>query len=191
VQWNRTYATAGAPNWTDTTPLTWLKPRQSLLDVVNKWWVEGHTSTDYKATGDDSDAGSITSYGQRDGFVNNPELGSDKDCDDEADARVERTHDLPFHVSCVMDGYNTTTLGTVIEVDSTKLGLTDAYYIVTRKVYDSRTGVTTFHLTPREGTSYTLNPEPHIDNLMGDLTRRIGHLESTVERGSRYTDRWS
>ena len=109
--------------------------------------------------------------------------------------RVERTHDLPFHLSCLMNGFNTTTLGTVIEVHSTKLGIADEnpgpYYVVTRKEYDSRTAITTFYLTPREGTSYTLNTERTLDNFGWDVVNRVAALERSAEQSTRYTQSWS
>lgn len=189
--WNSTYATAGAPTWTDATPLAWTNTRQAIADVVNEWFVEGLVAGDFRVSEEDSDAGSITAYGRRSGYVNNPDIPSNKLADDEADARVERTHDLPFHVAAIVNGYSTVDLGTVIKINSTKLGITNIYYVVTRKEYDSRTAVTQFFLTPREGTSNTLNPRRHLDNLMDDIKGRISSLESGVERVSRYTETWS
>lgn len=191
LMWNSTYATAGAPTWTDATPLAWTNTRQAIADVVNEWFVEGLVAGDYRVAEEDSDAGSITAYGRRSGYFNNPDIPSNKLADDEADARVERTHDLPFHVAAIVNGYSTVDLGTVIKINSTKLGITNIYYVVTRKEYDSRSGVTQFFLTPREGTSNTLNPRRHLDNLMDDIKVRISSLESGVERVSRYTETWS
>ena len=76
-------------------------------------------------------------------------------------------------------------------MDSTKLSLTDKYYVITRKEYDSQTGVTKFFLTPHDASSYTLNPEKHLDGLMDDVRGRLGDIESRMERLKRYTDKWS
>jgi hypothetical protein len=189
LQWGSTYALNGEPTWTDTSVLTWLKPVQQLSDVTNEWFVEGYTAGDYKATGSDTDAGSITDYGQRSQLESNPDIGSSADCEDYADALVERTHDLPFHVGAVLDGYSTAAaVGDVVNVNSTKLGLANQKYVVSRKEYNSQPAVTTFHLTPRQDA---LNIQRHLDRFAKDISGRITHLETRVERGRRYTDLWS
>jgi hypothetical protein len=178
LQWGSTYALNGEPTWTDTSVLTWLKPVQQLSDVTNEWFVEGYISGEYKATGSDTDAGSITSYGQRSQLESNPDIGSSADCEDYADALVDRTHDLPFHVGAVLDGYSTAAdVGDVVNVNSTKLGLANQKYVVSRKEYNSQPAVTTFHLTPRQDA---LNIQRHLDRFAKDISGRITHLETRV-----------
>ena len=148
-----------------------------------------YTAGEYRATGSDTDAGSITSYGQRSKLINNPDIGSSDDADDYADALVDRTHDLPFHVGALLDGYSTAAdLGDVVDVNSSKLGLTNIKYVVTRKEYDSRRATTTFFLTPRQDA---LNMQRHLDGLLRDVDGRIANLETRVERDRRYTDVWA
>jgi len=188
LQWGSTYALNGEPTWTDASVLSWLQPAQQLADVTNEWFIEGYKAGDYKATGSDTDAGSITSYGQRSQLESNPDIGSSADCEDYADALVDRTHDLPFHVGALLDGYSTKVIGDVINVNSTKLGLANQKYVVTRKEYDSRPATTTFHLTPRQDA---LNIQRHLDRYAKDISGRLTHLEQRLERERRYTDLWS
>jgi hypothetical protein len=196
LQWGTSYALNGEPTWTDSTVLQWINVRQAVQDVTNQWFVEGYTSGDYKAVGDDSDAGSITAYGQRSQLINNPDIGNSADCEDYADAMVDRTHDLPFHVGAIIDGFSTVVVGAVVTVDSTKLfgaaggpnadGTGD--FVVTRKEYDSRHATTTFYLTPMQDA---LNMVKTLDKYAKDLSGRLTYLEQRLERGRRYTDLWS
>jgi hypothetical protein len=189
--WNDTYIDMGMPTWTDSSVLYWDSPTRDLEDVINEWFVEGYTSGDYKAVDSDTDAGSITSYGQRSKYKNNPDLPTSKECDIEAGVLVDRTKDLPYQLGCAMNGWNTTTLGSVIEITSTDLNLAAQQYIITRKEYDSRQGVTFFTLTPRDGTNYTLNPHRGLHDTLNDITTRIQLLESMLERGERYNHEWA
>lgn len=188
LQWGSTYAMNGEPTWTDSTVLSWINLRQAVQDVTNEWLIEGYTAGEHKATGSDTDAGSITAYGQRTQLISNPDMGTSTDCANYADALVERTHDLPFHVSGILNGFSTVGIGDVINVNSTKLALANQKYIVTRKEYDSRTAVTTIYLTPRQDA---LNIMKTLDMYGKDFTGRLGTLEQRVERGRRYTDLWS
>ena len=185
--YNDSYALNGEPTWGDSDVLHWQQPSQRLRDVINEVFVEGYTAGEYKATGSDSDAGSITSYGRRSKYVQNPDIGTSDDCDALADAMVERSHDLPFHVGALLDGYSTVNLGDVVNVNSTKLALANQKYVVTRKEYDSRTATSRFFLTPRQDS---LNLAPHISNLFRDVRDRIHRLETGFERPKRYTVKW-
>lgn len=188
VVWNSSYGVGGAPTWTDSSVLSWITPRQSLEDVINEYLVEGFTFQETKVTGSDTDAGSITAYGRRSELINDPDVGSDHEADQLAGAAVDRTHDLPFHVSALLDGYSTVVLGDVVIVNSTKLGLANQNYVVTRKIYDSEPATTTFFLTPHAAM---LNIESHLDLMMHRLNEKYIRLQSGQERASRYTSIWS
>ena len=92
-------------------------------------------------------------------------------------------------MGALLDGYSTAAdLGDVVDVNSSKLGLTNIKYVVTRKEYDSRRATTTFFLTPRQDA---LNMQRHLDGLLRDVDGRIANLETRVERDRRYTDVWA
>jgi hypothetical protein len=187
LHWNDTYPVAGAPTWTDTDVLHWTQCSRRLSDVINEWIIDGLATGDYKVSATDSDANSITDYGRRTGYFNNPDIAVNQEATDEADRRVDRTKDARFNIGALWNGFKTTTLGSVVTVNSTKFSVNTTYVIV-EKEYDSRAGVTAFMLTPR---ATVLNPPTPLSHLARRIDERLVNLESRLERGSRYTEVWS
>jgi hypothetical protein len=198
LHWNDAYSVAGAPTWSDPggggtyEVLYWEPAPVRLKDVINECFIEGYTSGSTKIQDDYSDAASIASYGQRSEYVNNADICRNDECLTEATNRVKRRKDPPIHVSAILNGYNTRSLGEVVIVHSDKLNIQSVNYVITRKVYDSRDATTTYDLVPRPGASpYQVNARVPLGQLMQRVEERITALEQRGERGIRYTEVWT
>ena len=177
LTWNSTYPVAGCTNWTDASVLHWLTPSLTVHDIKNSINITGLATNYSQVSEAATDAASIGNYGTYSLFVGNPAIYADHDAEALATALKNRYGTPPVRVAAEVNGFPKTEVGIVLELDSTKLELTDAYYVITDLEFDQSRGTTIYHLAPR--ADY-LHPERIFSDTLRYIHRDVADLTQNV-----------
>jgi hypothetical protein len=189
IHWNDPFTVPGGTTLQDSDVLYWITPTLSLDALGNDVVVLGQRFEDVQITGTAEDTTSRARYGTFTLVEENPSIATKKDADDLATTLKTRYKEPVYSFGYAVNGFSTLDVGYVHKITSTDLALTDAYYVVTEKRYDSRKGVTEFGLTLRS-TDGLFQLRKWEDGTRSTLTR-LDHAMRYQSYNPLHTETWS